>query len=156
MPETAQATIEPERPAADERSGTVYVQRIRLSFDFPVHFTRDSLNPGNTTLADAIAELAMDVVGGFVAPAGLVHPAGVVVQSAREAERAGLPQSISHRSGETEDAFIADLAVATDAGQIKTGSASRSDRMAKYNQLLRIAEDLDELGVYPGGSLYGR
>jgi enolase len=63
---------------------------------------------------------------------------------------------ISHRSGETEDAFIADLAVATDAGQIKTGSASRSDRMAKYNQLLRIAEDLDELGVYPGGSLYGR
>ncbi len=57
MPETAQATIEPERPAADERSGTVYVQRIRLSFDFPVHFTRDSLNPGNTTLADAIARL---------------------------------------------------------------------------------------------------
>jgi enolase len=63
---------------------------------------------------------------------------------------------ISHRSGETEDPFIADLAVATDAGQIKTGSASRSDRMAKYNQLLRIAEELDDLGVYPGTSIYGR
>jgi len=62
---------------------------------------------------------------------------------------------ISHRSGETEDTFIADLAVATAAGQIKTGSASRTDRIAKYNQLLRIAEELDELGVYPGGSIYG-
>jgi len=62
---------------------------------------------------------------------------------------------ISHRSGETEDPFIADLAVATGAGQIKTGSASRTDRIAKYNQLLRIAEELDELGVYPGGSIYG-
>jgi len=62
---------------------------------------------------------------------------------------------ISHRSGETEDPFIADLAVATGAGQIKTGSASRTDRIAKYNQLLRIAEELDEIGVYPGGSIYG-
>jgi enolase len=63
---------------------------------------------------------------------------------------------ISHRSGETEDTFIADLAVATAAGQIKTGSASRTDRVAKYNQLLRIAEQLDEVGDYPGGSLFGR
>jgi enolase len=61
---------------------------------------------------------------------------------------------ISHRSGETEDTFIADLAVATGAGQIKTGSASRTDRTAKYNQLLRIAEELDELAVYPGRELY--
>lgn len=61
---------------------------------------------------------------------------------------------ISHRSGETEDTFIADLAVATGAGQIKTGSASRTDRTAKYNQLLRIAEELDELAVYPGRDLY--
>ena len=57
---------------------------------------------------------------------------------------------ISHRSGETEDAFIADLAVATNAGQIKTGSLSRSDRMAKYNQLLRIEEDLGDSARYPG------
>ncbi len=61
---------------------------------------------------------------------------------------------ISHRSGETEDTFIADLAVATGAGQIKTGSASRTDRTAKYNQLLRIAEELGELGHYPGRDLY--
>ncbi len=61
---------------------------------------------------------------------------------------------ISHRSGETEDTFIADLAVATGAGQIKTGSASRTDRVAKYNQLLRIAEELGDTALYPGKSLY--
>jgi enolase len=61
---------------------------------------------------------------------------------------------ISHRSGETEDTFIADLAVATGAGQIKTGSASRTDRTAKYNQLLRIAEELDDLAHYPGRDMY--
>ena len=61
---------------------------------------------------------------------------------------------ISHRSGETEDTFIADLAVATGAGQIKTGSASRTDRTAKYNQLLRISEELDQLAHYPGRDLY--
>ncbi len=62
---------------------------------------------------------------------------------------------ISHRSGETEDTFIADLAVATGAGQIKTGSASRSDRTCKYNQLLRINEELGDLGMYPGPDVYG-
>jgi enolase len=61
---------------------------------------------------------------------------------------------ISHRSGETEDTFIADLAVATGAAQIKTGSASRTDRVAKYNQLLRIAEELGEVAHYPGRDLY--
>ncbi len=62
---------------------------------------------------------------------------------------------ISHRSGETEDTFIADLAVASGAGQLKTGSASRTDRIAKYNQLLRIAEELGEIAHYPGRDLYG-
>ncbi|UCG88817.1 MAG: phosphopyruvate hydratase [Gemmatimonadota bacterium] len=62
---------------------------------------------------------------------------------------------ISHRSGETEDTFIADLAVATGAGQIKTGSASRTDRIAKYNQLLRIEEQLGEQAIYPGRDIYG-
>jgi enolase len=66
----------------------------------------------------------------------------------------GFETVISHRSGETEDTFIADLAVATGAGQIKTGSASRTDRVAKYNQLLRIAEELDENAFYPGPHLY--
>ncbi len=61
---------------------------------------------------------------------------------------------ISHRSGETEDTFISDLAVASGAGQIKTGSASRTDRIAKYNQLLRIGEELGELAHYPGRDLY--
>ncbi|HSD31085.1 MAG TPA: phosphopyruvate hydratase, partial [Gemmatimonadales bacterium] len=62
---------------------------------------------------------------------------------------------ISHRSGETEDTFIADLAVASGVGQIKTGSGSRTDRIAKYNQLLRIAEALGDVGHYPGRDLYG-
>jgi enolase len=66
------------------------------------------------------------------------------------AKRAGYTAVISHRSGETEDSTISDIAVGTNAGQIKTGSLSRSDRMAKYNQLLRIEEDLGDVAVYPG------
>jgi len=66
------------------------------------------------------------------------------------ARKASYGVVISHRSGESEDAFIADLAVATNAGQIKTGSMSRTDRIAKYNQLLRIAEELGDEGIYPG------
>ncbi|MDD2606687.1 MAG: phosphopyruvate hydratase, partial [Lascolabacillus sp.] len=64
------------------------------------------------------------------------------------AHRHGYTSVTSHRSGETEDSTIADIAVATNAGQIKTGSASRSDRMAKYNQLLRIEEELGDRAVY--------
>ena len=70
------------------------------------------------------------------------------------AHRAGYTSIISHRSGETEDSFIADLAVATNAGQIKTGSASRSDRLAKYNQLLRLEEQLGSAAIYPGRSAF--
>jgi len=70
------------------------------------------------------------------------------------AKRNGYATVISHRSGETEDTFIADLAVATGAAQIKTGSASRTDRVAKYNQLLRISEELGDVAFYPGKSLY--
>jgi enolase len=66
------------------------------------------------------------------------------------AKRAGYTAVISHRSGETEDSTIADIAVGTNALQIKTGSLSRSDRMAKYNQLLRIEEDLGDIASYPG------
>jgi enolase len=72
------------------------------------------------------------------------------------ARRAGYRSVISHRSGETEDSTIADLAVGTNAGQIKTGSASRSDRMAKYNQLLRIEEELGDAAVYAGKSIFRR
>ena len=70
------------------------------------------------------------------------------------AGRSGYNSVISHRSGETEDTFIADLAVATGVGQIKTGSASRTDRVAKYNQLLRIEEGLGDAARYPGVSLW--
>jgi len=70
------------------------------------------------------------------------------------AKRAGYTAVISHRSGETEDNTIADIAVGTNAGQIKTGSMSRSDRMSKYNQLLRIEEDLGNVAVYPGRSAF--
>ena len=66
------------------------------------------------------------------------------------AKRAGYTSVISHRSGETEDTTIADLAVATNAGQIKTGAPSRSDRVVKYNQLLRIEEELGEQAIYGG------
>jgi len=71
------------------------------------------------------------------------------------ARAAGYLSVISHRSGETEDTFIADLAVGSGAGQIKTGSASRTDRIAKYNQLLRIEEQLAGAAEYPGGAIYG-
>jgi enolase len=70
------------------------------------------------------------------------------------AKRAHYTAIISHRSGETEDATIADIAVATNAGQIKTGSASRTDRIAKYNQLLRIEEELDTNSIYAGLSAF--
>ena len=71
------------------------------------------------------------------------------------AQRAGYTAVISHRSGETEDATIADLAVATNAGQIKTGSLSRSDRIAKYNQLIRIEEELGDAARYAGRAAFG-
>jgi len=70
------------------------------------------------------------------------------------AKRAGYTSVISHRSGETEDTIIADIAVASNAGQIKTGSLSRSDRTAKYNQLLRIEEDLGDVASYPGRAAF--
>jgi len=69
------------------------------------------------------------------------------------AHRANYTSVISHRSGETEDSTIADIAVATNSGQIKTGSLSRSDRLAKYNQLIRIEEDLGPTAVYAGRSI---
>ena len=76
------------------------------------------------------------------------------LQAIRMASEAGYTSVISHRSGETEDTFIADLAVATGAGQIKTGSSCRSERVAKYNRLLRIEERLGDTAAYPGRSIY--
>ena len=70
------------------------------------------------------------------------------------AKRAGYTAVVSHRSGETEDATIADIAVATNAGQIKTGAPARTDRVAKYNQLLRIEEELEDLAVFGGPDVF--
>ena len=78
------------------------------------------------------------------------------LQAIELAKRAGYGTIISHRSGETEDTFVADLAVAVNAGQIKTGSVSRGERTAKYNQLLRIEEELGHAASWPGRSLYTR
>jgi enolase len=75
------------------------------------------------------------------------------INAVQLAQTSGYTTIISHRSGETEDTTIADLAVALNCGQIKTGSASRTDRMAKYNQLLRIEEELGKSGVYPKGKI---
>ena len=75
------------------------------------------------------------------------------IQIARDA---GYTTVISHRSGETEDTTIADLAVGTGAGQIKTGAPARSDRVAKYNRLLRIEEELGDRAKFPGGSIFER
>ncbi len=71
------------------------------------------------------------------------------------AHKNGYTSVISHRSGETEDTTIADLAVATNAGQIKTGSMSRTDRIAKYNQLIRIEEELGESAIFLGRDVFG-
>jgi enolase len=78
------------------------------------------------------------------------------LDAVRTAQHARYTAIISHRSGESEDAFIADLAVATNAGQIKTGSASRSDRVAKYNQLLRIADQLGDEARFAGAGVFRR
>ena len=78
------------------------------------------------------------------------------MDAVRLAQTHGMNAIISHRSGETEDTYIADLAVATNAGQIKTGAPARSERVAKYNQLLRIEEDLAESAIYAGRSAFPR
>ena len=78
------------------------------------------------------------------------------LEAMRLAHDAGYTTVMSHRSGETEDTTIADLAVATNAGQIKTGAPARSDRVAKYNQLLRIEEELGDRAVYPGWAAFPR
>ena len=85
-----------------------------------------------------------------------VNQIGSLTETLRAVEmahRAGFTNVMSHRSGETEDTTIADLAVATNCGQIKTGSLARSDRLAKYNQLIRIEEALGETAVYAGSSV---
>ncbi len=96
-----------------------------------------------------------DVANAILIKLNQIGTVSETLETIEMARRNGYQSIISHRSGETEDTFIADLAVATNAGQIKTGSASRSDRVAKYNQLLRIEAELGTSAEFPGGSVYG-
>jgi enolase len=105
-----------------------------------------------TYLARGIDE---DVANAILIKLNQIGTVTETLETIEMARRNGYQSVISHRSGETEDTFLADLAVATNAGQIKTGSASRTDRVAKYNQLLRIEGELGESAVYPGGAIYG-
>jgi enolase len=96
-----------------------------------------------------------DVANAILVKVNQIGTLTETLETIEMAGRNGYRSIISHRSGETEDTFIADLAVATNAGQIKTGSASRTDRVAKYNQLLRIEAELGAHAEFPGGAIYG-
>ncbi|HVT37442.1 MAG TPA: phosphopyruvate hydratase [Gemmatimonadaceae bacterium] len=96
-----------------------------------------------------------DVANAILIKLNQIGTVGETLETIELARRNGYQSVISHRSGETEDTFIADLAVATNVGQIKTGSLSRTDRVAKYNQLLRIEAGLGRAAEYPGGAVYG-
>jgi enolase len=99
--------------------------------------------------------IEQDVANAILVKVNQIGTLTETLEAMELAKAAGYNAIISHRSGETEDTFIADLAVATQAGQIKTGAPSRSDRVAKYNQLLRIEEQLEGYAEYPGGALFG-
>ena len=94
--------------------------------------------------------ISNDIANSILIKVNQIGTLSETIAAIETAHRAGYTTVMSHRSGETEDNTIADLAVALNTGQIKTGSASRSDRMAKYNQLLRIEEELDSSGYFPG------
>ena len=97
----------------------------------------------------------MDAANSILIKVNQIGSLSETIDAVQLATRNGMTSVMSHRSGETEDTTIADLAVALNTGQIKTGSASRSDRIAKYNQLLRIEEELADCGVYPGRAMLG-
>jgi enolase len=108
------------------------------------------------TNSDILAKgIENDVANAILVKVNQIGTLTETIEAIELAKSAGYNAVISHRSGETEDTFIADLAVATQAGQIKTGAPSRSDRVAKYNQLLRIEEQLEAYAEYPGGALFG-
>src|SRR5262249_55432233 len=121
-------------------------QKLTAALGAKVQLVGDDLFVTNTKrLQDGIAKKAANSILIKVNQIGTLTETLEAIELAR---RNGFTSIVSHRSGETEDVTIADIAVATNAGQIKTGSASRTDRIAKYNQLLRIEEDLGEAAVY--------
>ncbi len=136
--------------AEDDWSGWA---KITAALGDRVQLVGDDLFVTNTErLARGISE---DVANAILIKLNQIGTLTETLEAIELARANGYQSIISHRSGETEDTFIADLAVATGAGQIKTGSASRTDRVAKYNQLLRIEEELGDSAEYPGGTIYG-
>ena len=115
---------------------------------------------GDDVFVTNVARLAQGIKGGIANSILVkVNQIGTLTETLAAIEmahKAGYTAVMSHRSGETEDSTIADLAVATNCGQIKTGSLARSDRTAKYNQLLRIEEELGQAAFYPGRSAFAR
>jgi enolase len=97
--------------------------------------------------------ITQDIANGLLVKVNQIGTLTETINAVTMAQHNGYNTIMSHRSGETEDSTIADLAVALNCGQIKTGSASRSDRMAKYNQLIRIEEMLGDRAIYPTGKI---
>ena len=100
--------------------------------------------------------IEMDVANALLVKVNQIGTLTETLEAVEMAHRAGYKSMTSHRSGETEDTTIADLAVATNSGQIKTGAPARGERVNKYNQLLRIEEELDDAAVYAGRSAFPR
>ncbi len=113
-----------------------------------VQLVGDDLFVTNTTILEQ--GIAKGVANSILIKVNQIGTLTETLAAIEMAKKANYTAVVSHRSGETEDAFIADLAVATSSGQIKTGSLSRSDRIAKYNQLMRIEAELGETAIYPG------
>jgi enolase len=117
-----------------------------------IQLVGDDLFVTNTRIfAEGIEQ---DIANAILIKVNQIGTLSETLDAIRMAEQAGYGAVVSHRSGETEDATIADIAVATSATQIKTGSLSRSDRIAKYNQLLRIEEELAGKAGWPGRSAF--
>ena len=110
----------------------------------------DLFVPNRAILAE---DIERGIANALLAKVNQIGSLTETLEAVEAAHRAGYACVMSHRSGETEDATIADLAVATNCGQIKTGSMSRSDRLAKYNQLLRIEEELGSSARFLGGKV---
>ena len=137
-------------PAPERKDYGQKINNIRTEIDEIINNAKEAinLNKDQEYLNKKQAEIS------YKKPkVGHLHPLTETINAVTMAQHNKYNTIMSHRSGETEDSTIADLAVALNCGQIKTGSASRSDRMAKYNQLIRIEEELGSSAIYPAGKL---
>jgi enolase len=136
----------------DEDDWDGWVNMVKAMGD-KIQIVGDDLFVTNTTRLQKGIE--MEAANSILIKVNQIGSLSETIDAVNMAHRNGYTSVMSHRSGETEDTTIADLAVALNTGQIKTGSASRSDRIAKYNQLLRIEEELGSSAVYPGKAILG-